>query len=86
VTSGYSDRLLPRDEACAKKLKKRTLTNLYNQRPTWLDQLHRELDEAVAAAYSYCVISLERLDLIERRWRIAAGNTGSGVDGEPGRP
>jgi type II restriction/modification system DNA methylase subunit YeeA len=36
-------------------LKKRTLTNLYNQRPAWLDQAHRQLDEAVAAAYGWPV-------------------------------
>jgi hypothetical protein len=35
------------------ELKKRTLTNLYNQRPTWLDQAHRALDEAVFAAYGW---------------------------------
>ena len=34
-------------------LKKRTLTNLYNERPAWLDLLHRTLDEAVAAAYGW---------------------------------
>lgn len=34
-------------------LKKRTLTNLYNARPTWLDLAHRELDAAVAAAYGW---------------------------------
>jgi type II restriction/modification system DNA methylase subunit YeeA len=34
-------------------LKKRTLTNLYNQRPTWLDLAHRRLDEAVFAAYGW---------------------------------
>ena len=33
------------------ELKKRTLTNLYNARPAWLDNAHRELDAAVAAAY-----------------------------------
>ncbi len=33
-------------------LKKRTLTNLYNQRPTWLRLAHRELDAAVLAAYA----------------------------------
>jgi len=38
------------DEA---KLKKRTLTNLYNQRPTWLDLAHRRLDEAVLDAYAW---------------------------------
>ncbi|MBP7204211.1 MAG: class I SAM-dependent DNA methyltransferase [Propionivibrio sp.] len=34
-------------------LKKRTLTNLYNQRPAWLDLAHKELDKAVAAAYGW---------------------------------
>jgi hypothetical protein len=34
-------------------LKKRTLTNLYNQRPTWLDLAHRRLDEAVLDAYGW---------------------------------
>jgi hypothetical protein len=53
VVPGYPDRLLPRDEASDRELKKRTLTNLYNQRPAWLDDLHRELDEAVAAAYGW---------------------------------
>ena len=35
------------------ELKKRTLTVLYNQRPAWLDQVHRELDEATFAAYQW---------------------------------
>jgi type II restriction/modification system DNA methylase subunit YeeA len=35
------------------KTKPRTLTNLYNQRPTWLDNAHRKLDEAVFAAYGW---------------------------------
>jgi type II restriction/modification system DNA methylase subunit YeeA len=35
------------------ELKKRTLTNLYNQRPTWLDLAHRKLDEAVLDAYGW---------------------------------
>ena len=34
-------------------LKKRTLTNLYNTRPAWLDNAHRTLDKAVAAAYNW---------------------------------
>ena len=46
-------RLVPRDAACAVRLKKRTLTNLYNERPTWLDLAHRKLDEAVFAAYGW---------------------------------
>lgn len=39
--------------ASESELKKRTLTNLYNQRPTWLDLAHRKLDEAVFAAYGW---------------------------------
>ncbi|MGB3635946.1 MAG: hypothetical protein WA982_18055, partial [Rubrobacteraceae bacterium] len=35
------------------ELKKRTLTNLYNERPTWLDNVHRKLDEAVLDAYGW---------------------------------
>ncbi|MGB8368721.1 MAG: class I SAM-dependent DNA methyltransferase [Limisphaerales bacterium] len=46
-------RLVPKDAACAAKLKKRTLTNLYNERPAWLDLAHKKLDAAVAAAYGF---------------------------------
>jgi hypothetical protein len=46
-------RVVPRDADCAASLKKRTLTNLYNQRPTWLAEAHRKLDEAVFAAYGW---------------------------------
>ncbi|QOV89795.1 class I SAM-dependent DNA methyltransferase [Humisphaera borealis] len=34
------------------RLKKRTLTNLYNERPTWLKLAHEKLDRAVLAAYA----------------------------------
>ena len=53
VVHGYPDRILPKDDAAAQELKKRTLTNLYNARPTWLDHAHRSLDEAVADAYGW---------------------------------
>src|SRR5262249_28595031 len=46
-------RTVPRDEACAKELAKRTLTNLYNARPAWLDLAHKKLDAAVFAAYGW---------------------------------
>jgi hypothetical protein len=46
-------RLVAQDAECAKQLAKRTLTNLYNQRPAWLDAAHRRLDEAVFAAYGW---------------------------------
>ncbi len=35
------------------ELKQRTLTNLYNVRPTWLQLAHDALDAAVAAAYGW---------------------------------
>ena len=55
-------RLVPRDEECAKHLKKRTLTNLYNERPTWLDLAHQRLDEAVFAAYGWpCDLSNDEI-------------------------
>jgi type II restriction/modification system DNA methylase subunit YeeA len=46
-------RLVPVDEAAAIELQKRTLTSLYNARPAWLDNLHRDLDRAVFAAYAW---------------------------------
>lgn len=46
-------RLEPRDAECAAKLKERTLTKLYNERPAWLDLAHKKLDAAVAAAYGW---------------------------------
>ena len=50
---GFPERILPKDEEAAKELRKRTLTKLYNERPAWLDHVHHELDEAVAAAYGW---------------------------------
>ena len=35
-----------------KNLKRRTLTNLYNERPMWLKLAHEKLDRAVLAAYA----------------------------------
>jgi type II restriction/modification system DNA methylase subunit YeeA len=55
VVPGYPDRLIPADEKAAQELKKRTLTNLYNQCPAWLMNVHKTLDEAVAAAYGWPV-------------------------------
>ncbi len=36
-----------------KELQKRTLTNLYNERPDWLDAIHKKLDAAVFDAYGW---------------------------------
>lgn len=52
VVPGYPDRLIPKP-GHEQDLKKRTLTNLYNARPAWLEQAHQALDTAVAAAYGW---------------------------------
>ena len=50
--SPYPDRIVPKP-GFEKELAKRTLTNLYNQRPAWLAAAHAQLDAAVAAAYGW---------------------------------
>ena len=52
VVEGYPERLIPKKDH-VKDLKQRTLTNLYNEMPTWLVNAHKDLDEAVAAAYGW---------------------------------
>jgi hypothetical protein len=39
--------------ASGAELKKRTLTNLYNARPAWLQHAHAVLDRAIWAAYRW---------------------------------
>ena len=63
--SPYPDRTVPKaglSEADAKALQKRTLTNLYNQRPAWLAMAHEALDAAVAAAYGWADYSPQMSD------------------------
>jgi len=52
TTSPYPDRVVAKP-GFEKELAKRTLTNLYNQRPAWLAQTHAALDRAVATAYGW---------------------------------
>ena len=51
--AGYPKRPVPTAAAPLKELRRRTLTNLYNERPQWLVDAHAELDAAVAAAYGW---------------------------------
>ena len=53
IAPGYPGRILPKNENATAELKKRTLTNLYNQHPQWLADVHHELDAAVASAYGW---------------------------------
>ena len=39
-------RRVPNSDVAGRELAKRTLTNLYNQRPTWLALAHQKLDSA----------------------------------------
>jgi hypothetical protein len=47
------DRWLNAEGLTEAEKKKRTLTGLYNARPTWLDLAHKRLDQAVFKAYSW---------------------------------
>ncbi len=71
LAPGQPDQRVAKDEASAKELKKRTLTGLYNARPTWLDLLHRKLDAAVLAAYGWS------------RGRLRRGDSGQAAGAEP---
>jgi len=53
LTADYASDRRAQGIAAAAVLKTRTLTNLYNARPAWLDHLHRRLDEAVAEDYGW---------------------------------
>ena len=48
---------------------KRTLTNLYNARPTWRDLAHKRLDAAVFAAYGWPE-DLSDGEILERLLRL----------------
>lgn len=50
----------------------RTLTNLYNARPTWLDNAHRVLDAAVADAYGWPA-DLADAEILERLLALNLG-------------
>jgi hypothetical protein len=56
------------------RLKKRTLTNLYNERPTWLRVAHQQLDRAVLAAYA----ALDPQGQWEEDWAAVWTDTGAG--------
>jgi type II restriction/modification system DNA methylase subunit YeeA len=50
---GLRQTWLQAEGASPGELKRRTLTNLYNEWPTWLVKVHAELDAAVASAYGW---------------------------------
>jgi len=53
IVPGLPDRITAVSDAAACELKTRTLTNLYNAKPSWLSNAHKRLDDAVAVAYGW---------------------------------
>jgi hypothetical protein len=61
-------------------LRERTLTNLYNQRPQWLADAHRDLDAAVAAAYGWAA-DISEEDALAKL--LALNLARAGAEGQP---
>jgi hypothetical protein len=87
-------RRVSKDAECAARLAKRTLTNLYNQRPTWLDLAHRRLDEAVFAAYGWkpdltddeilfrlLALNLERANASDKTEKVQSSEHAAAIQG-----
>ena len=58
------------------ELKKRTLTNLYNDRPMWLHLAHEKLDETVLDAYGW-LHDLAEPEIVERLLALNLKRSGS---------
>ena len=58
-------------------LKTRTLTNLYNARPTWLAMAHARLDATVAAAYGWPA-DLSDDEVLERLFNLNQDRAAAG--------
>jgi len=74
------DRWLNPPEITPVELKKRTLTALYNARPTWLANAHNALDRAVFDAYGW-PHDLTDDDLLARLLALNAARFGVGTPG-----
>jgi hypothetical protein len=82
VVPEFPDLVLPKDAQAGVTLRARTLTNLYNQRPQWLADAHRDLDAAVAAAYGWPADISEEdalAKLLEMNLARTALNSGEGL-------
>jgi len=70
--------------ARAAELKGRTLTNLYNARPTWLELAHQRLDEVVLDAYGW-PREVSDEEILGRLLRLNGERAGKG-GGDPQHP
>jgi hypothetical protein len=71
---------LPEEE-----LERRTLTNLYNERPAWLRDIHARFDEAALDAYEW-PSDIADEELLERLLALnleRAGTRATAVSGDP---
>ena len=75
IVASLPPRLLPVSDEAAAVLKKRTLTNLYNERPSWLAQRHASIDAAVWASYGWDGGSEE--EVLERLLALNVGRGGA---------
>jgi len=75
VVPGYPERIVakPGHEA---ELKKRTLTNLYNARPAWLDHIHKQLDAAVAYGWDDYTPDLPDAEILARLFKLNQERSG----------
>ena len=65
----------------AAELRRRTLTSLYNQRPTWLENIHARLDAAVADAYGWPA-DLPDAEMLERLLGLNLERAGAETNSE----
>ena len=63
------------------ELRRRTLTNLYNQLPTWLENIHARLDAAVADAYGWPT-DLPDAEILERLLALNLERAGAETNSE----
>ncbi|MFK4532007.1 hypothetical protein ABIA00_000190 [Bradyrhizobium ottawaense] len=80
VVPGFPDRLLPNNPDAGRELSTRTLTSLYNEKPTWLVEAHRTLDAAVAAAYVWPT-DISDEEALERLFALNQERAGAGAVG-----
>lgn len=53
IVPNYPEKIIPINDEAERILKGRTLTNLYNERPSWLNNAHIKLDNVVADVYGF---------------------------------
>ena len=63
----------------------RSVPNTHNQRPAWLDNIHKELDAAVAAAYGWPA-ELADDEILKRLFELNQQRAAAGPAPAPAKP